>query len=70
MDIDEFRKQAHRMVDWMADYMAGIESYPVRAQVKPGEIAAKLPDGPPVQSESMDLIFEDFQRDIVPGVTH
>jgi len=70
MDIDEFRKQAHRMVDWMADYMAGIESYPVRAQVKPGEIAAKLPDGPPAQSESMDLIFEDFQRDIVPGVTH
>ncbi|RVU38430.1 aspartate aminotransferase family protein [Hwanghaeella grinnelliae] len=70
MDIDEFRKQAHRMVDWMADYMAGIESYPVRAQVKPGEIAAKLPDGPPAESESMDLIFEDFQRDIVPGVTH
>lgn len=70
MDIEEFRAQAHRMVDWMADYMAGIESYPVRAQVKPGEIAAKLPDGPPAKSESMDLIFEDFQRDIVPGVTH
>ncbi|WP_425403883.1 pyridoxal phosphate-dependent decarboxylase family protein [Hwanghaeella sp.] len=70
MDIEEFRRQAHRMVDWMADYMGGIESYPVRAQVKPGEIAAKLPDGPPAQSESMDLIFEDFQRDVMPGMTH
>jgi len=70
MDIEEFRAQAHRMVDWMADYMAGIESYPVRAQVKPGEIAAKLPDGPPAASESMDLIFEDFQRDVMPGMTH
>ena len=43
MDLDEFRREAHRLVDWMADYLAKVERYPVRAKVKPGEIAAQLP---------------------------
>jgi len=70
MEIDEFRRQAHEMVDWMADYMAGVEAYPVRAQVPPGEIAARLADGPPVEGEDMGAIFADFQRDVMPGITH
>ncbi len=70
MDSEEFRKQAHIMVDWMADYMANVGDYPVRAQVKPGEIAALLPEEPPKAGEPMEEIFEDFKRDIVPGMTH
>ena len=70
MDIDQFRKQAHEMVDWMADYLASVERYPVRAQVRPGEIAARLPASPPDAPEPMDRIFADFQSDILPGVTH
>lgn len=70
MDIESFRTEAHRLVDWMADYMAGVETYPVRAQVKPGEIDARLPAGPPDDAEPMQRIFEDFERDVMPGVTH
>ena len=70
MDIETFRAEAHRMVDWMADYLAGVETYPVRAQVKPGEIAAALPGEPPLQPEPMARIFEDFERDVMPGITH
>ena len=70
MDIDQFRKQAHEMVDWMADYLASVERYPVRAQVRPGEIAARLPASPPDAAEPMERIFADFQADILPGVTH
>lgn len=70
MDSEEFRKHAHAMVDWMADYMAGVEAYPVRAQVRPGDIAARMPDGPPAEGEAMEAIFDDFKRDIMPGVTH
>ncbi len=70
MDIDQFRRQAHDIVDWMADYLQTVEAYPVRAQVKPGEIAERLPAGPPAGPEPMDRIFADFQADILPGVTH
>ncbi len=42
MDSEEFRSHAHAFVDWMADYSANAESYPVRAQVEPGSIAARL----------------------------
>jgi aromatic-L-amino-acid/L-tryptophan decarboxylase len=70
MDIAQFRRHAHAFVDWMADYLQRIETYPVRAQVKPGEIASRLPTAPPEAPESMERIFEDFQRDVLPGITH
>jgi aromatic-L-amino-acid decarboxylase len=70
MTSEEFRRHAHALVDWMADYMDGVERYPVRAQVKPGEIAARLPPAPPEDGEPMERIVEDFGRDLLPGVTH
>ena len=70
MNIDDFRRHAHEMVDWMADYLETVEDYPVRAQVAPGEIAAKLSDTPPEQGEAMAAIFADFKRDVLPGITH
>lgn len=70
MELEEFRKQGHKMVDWMADYLAGIEQYPVRAQVAPGDIAARLPEMPPQAGEPMEDIFADFQKIVVPGISH
>jgi aromatic-L-amino-acid decarboxylase len=70
MDSETFRRHAHGLVDWMANYMDGVERYPVRAQVKPGEIAARLPLSPPREGEAIESIFRDFERDLLPGVTH
>jgi aromatic-L-amino-acid decarboxylase len=70
MSPDEFRRHAHMLVDWMADYMADVEQYPVRAQTPPGAIAGQLPDAAPEQGESFEAIFADFQRIVMPGVTH
>ncbi|MDH3711136.1 MAG: pyridoxal-dependent decarboxylase [Cyclobacteriaceae bacterium] len=70
MDIDSFRKSAHRLVDWMADYFQSVETYPVKSQVKPGATYDKLPSSAPEKGESMDAIFRDFQEIIVPGMTH
>jgi aromatic-L-amino-acid/L-tryptophan decarboxylase len=70
VDSDSFRRHAHAMVDWMADYMDDVESYPVRAQVKPGDIAAKLPLSAPATPEPMADIFQDFQDIVLPGITH
>ena len=70
MQIEEFREYAHQIVDWMADYFENIEDYPVKAQVKPGEIFDQLPPAPPQEGESMDSIMEDFTKIILPGMTH
>jgi aromatic-L-amino-acid/L-tryptophan decarboxylase len=70
MELDEFRHEAHRVVDWMADYLAQVERYPVRAQVKPGQVAAQLPASPPPAAEPMAEIFADFERIVLPGMTH
>ena len=70
MEIEEFRKHAHGLVDWMADYMANVHTYPVRAQTRPGEVAATLPVSPPAAPETVADIMADFEADILPGLTH
>jgi aromatic-L-amino-acid decarboxylase len=70
MTPDEFRRHGHAVVDWIADYQARIESYPVLSQVKPGEIRAALPANPPAQGEPFDAVLKDVERLILPGVTH
>jgi aromatic-L-amino-acid decarboxylase len=35
MTPEEFRKYAHELVDWMADYIENVEKYPVKSLVKP-----------------------------------
>jgi aromatic-L-amino-acid decarboxylase len=70
MDLEEFRRHGHRLVDWMADYLANVERYPVRAQVEPGAIAGRLPATPPTDGEPLERIFADFERILMPGITH
>ncbi|HDR89701.1 MAG TPA: aspartate aminotransferase family protein [Bacteroidetes bacterium] len=69
-NTDEFKKAAHRFVDWMAEYLENIEDYPVKSQVLPGEIFNSLPGMPPEKGELTDTLLADFERLIVPGITH
>jgi aromatic-L-amino-acid decarboxylase len=70
MDPEAFRKEAHRIADWIADYFAAPDRYPVLSRVRPGEIRAALPSSAPEHGESFDAIFSDFERVIMPGITH
>ena len=70
MKPDEFRKHAHELVDWMADYMENVENYPVKSLVSPGEIFNKIPDSPPLNSEPFSAFMRDFEEIIMPGITH
>jgi len=65
-----FKDSGHYAVDWIANYLENIEGYPVLAQTKPGEIKAKLPKHPPEKPENFDQVREDFERIILPGITH
>ena len=70
MSPEEFRRNGHAVVDWIADYYNRIESFPVLSQVKPGAIRASLPERAPVKSESFDAMLADVERLILPGITH
>lgn len=65
-----FRKEAHEAADWIAEYLENIESFPVLARTKPGEIKSKLPKSPPEKSEPFQDIMNDFRNIILPGITH
>ena len=60
MTPDEFRKNAHELVEWMAGYMENVEKYPVKSAVSPGDIFNKIPDSPPAESESFSSLMKDF----------
>ena len=70
MPAEEFRRHGHRLVDWIADYLQHSERYPVVAQVKPGDIRKALPRQAPEHPEDLTSAIDDFERVILPGVTH
>jgi len=70
MDMNTFRQHGHDFIDWLADYFENIEQYPVKPDVRPGDIIKQLPKSPPEMGEQMEDIFQDFKEIIVPGITH
>ncbi len=70
MNPEEFRESAKRLIDWLADYYQQVETFPVLAQVKPGEIRSSLPAEPPRTGVSFDAIIEQLNSKIMPGITH
>ena len=68
--MDEFRTNAHRVADWIAEYLEHPDRYPVLPRVKPGDIRAALPGEAPEHGEPLETILADFERVIVPGLTH
>jgi aromatic-L-amino-acid decarboxylase len=70
MDLDEFKKQGHELIDWIVNYYKNIESYPVKARSKAGEVLEKLPLSAPVNGESFENIFNDFEKIVMPAISH
>src|SRR5690348_9965052 len=67
---DEFRRFGHEIVDWIADYLAHPERYPVVPRTAPGALLDALPAQGPEKGEPMDRILADFQQLVVPAMTH
>ena len=70
MDWDEFSHWGKHIADWAAGYHRTLAERPVRAQTTPGEIAAALAPSPPETPEAMETILGDFERVVMPGITH
>jgi aromatic-L-amino-acid decarboxylase len=70
MDAASFRRHAQRLVEWIANYLEHADAYPVLARVRPGDVRAALPAEPPEQPEPFEAILDDFERIVLPGITH
>ena len=70
MSPAEFRKHGYAVIDWIANYLDAPEKWPVLSAVRPGDVRGTLPQSPPERGEAMEEILSDFQRLIVPGITH
>jgi aromatic-L-amino-acid/L-tryptophan decarboxylase len=70
MDAEEFRHNGHAIIDWLADYHAGLAARPVQPPTRPGEVRAALPGTPPDLPEPFAQVVADLDRLIAPHVTH
>jgi len=70
MSAEDFRKYGYKVIDWIADYLSHPERYPVLSQVQPGDTKNSIPESAPREGEAMNEILSDFDRLIMPGVTH
>jgi aromatic-L-amino-acid decarboxylase len=70
MDAEAFRAAAHRVVDLMADYLAGVESFAVLPAIEPSSVARRLPAEAPAAPEALNAILADYAALIVPNATH
>jgi aromatic-L-amino-acid/L-tryptophan decarboxylase len=70
MSAEDFRRYGHELIEWVADYLAHNERYPVLAQIEPGQLRSQLPASPPSSGEPMDEIIADVDRLVVPALTH
>lgn len=70
MTPDEFRKHGHALIDWIADYRAGLAARPVQARTQPGEVKALLPASPPLAPEPFEACMADLDRCVAPHISH
>jgi aromatic-L-amino-acid decarboxylase len=59
-----------RVTAWIERYLEDPGRYPVLPNLRPGAVADQLPQSPPRDAESLDQILDDFEKVLLPGVTH
>lgn len=70
MTPEQFRQHGHQLIDLIADYRQTIAERPVMAQVEPGYLKAALPVAAPHQGEPFEAILDDFNKLVMPGLSH
>jgi aromatic-L-amino-acid decarboxylase len=70
MDAEEFRRLGHRLVDWIAEHRARVESLPVMSRARPGELRARFPAQAPERGGGAGEALDALDEVVVPGITH
>uniref|UniRef100_A0A8D1KI52 Aromatic-L-amino-acid decarboxylase n=1 Tax=Sus scrofa TaxID=9823 RepID=A0A8D1KI52_PIG len=70
MNASDFRRRGKEMVDYVADYLEGIEGRQVYPDVQPGYLRPLIPATAPQEPDTFEDILQDVEKIIMPGVTH
>jgi aromatic-L-amino-acid/L-tryptophan decarboxylase len=70
VDTASFRVAGQHLREWTTDYLQHGERHRTLSQLEPGSMRPSLPAAAPDQGESMDAILGDFERILLPGITH
>ncbi|KHJ95474.1 hypothetical protein OESDEN_04575 [Oesophagostomum dentatum] len=70
MSRAQFRKYGKECVDYIADYLETIHKRRVVPAIEPGYLKNLIPEEAPLRGESWETVMEDFEKLIMPGVTH
>lgn len=65
-----YQREFAAAAEWIDRYLSGAVDYPVLSQVQPGDISAQLPGAAPEEAEPFERLMADFERIILPGITH
>ncbi len=68
--MSEFIEDFERAGRWIDAYFSDPRAFPVLSKSAPGDLVRALPAEAPEAGESFDAIFADFERLILPGITH
>lgn len=72
MNVEEFRRFGHELIDWIADYRDKAQSgeLPVMSRAVPGALKAALPGAAPQAAEPFDAVLRDLSTLILPACSH
>jgi aromatic-L-amino-acid decarboxylase len=68
--LTDLRADGAAALEWAANYLETVSERPVLAQVRPGEIRARLPARAPDEPEPFADVLRDLDDVLMPGVTH
>lgn len=66
----EFRDFGHTLIDWLADYRAGIRTRRVWSDAKPNSLLEQLPSSAPLLPESPESLLHDLETLILPHISN
>ncbi len=69
MPVDQLRRHAHEIADWIADYVGRVGELPVFPDIVPGDLRARLAPLPE-EGEPFGALLADVDELILPATTH
>lgn len=69
-ESDELLAALNRAGAWAAAYLEDVREEPVLSRARRGQLRAALPAQAPEHGEPLDAILDDFERLVLPGITH
>ncbi|HTW89214.1 MAG TPA: pyridoxal-dependent decarboxylase [Candidatus Binataceae bacterium] len=70
MEPKDFEAALERATRWVASYLANTREFPVLSLSRPGAVADAIAPAMPEEGEPLGVLLDDFERIVMPGITH